>query len=249
MGIISNIFGRKEKMAMPVDLSVLKCDIHSHLIPGIDDGSKNMEDSIGMLKKFADLGYRKVITSPHVMSDYYRNSSSTILEGRDKVREELRKREIPIAFDAVAEYYLDEHFEELIKKKDLLTFGDNYVLFELSFLNEPMMAKRVIFELQMAGYKAVLAHPERYEYYTSVEELESYVDRGVYLQMNTTSIAGFYSPTSKKMAQKLIEKNLISFIGSDCHHMGHLQCIANESRYYIDVKTLIDSGELMNDQL
>ncbi len=250
MGLIKNIFGKKDKLKESVDLSVLRCDVHSHLIPGIDDGSKTMDETIGILQEFKKLGYKKVITTPHTMSDYYRNTTDIILSGRDKVREELMLRGIDLEFDAASEYYLDEQFEERIAKKDILTFGDNYVLFELSFLAEPMALNRVIFELQSAGYKPVLAHPERYPYfYPDFEKYHSFLDKGVILQLNINSLSGGYSPASKKIAQRMIAENMIQFLGSDCHHMGHVNAIKIESSKMIALKELIDSGRLLNDRL
>ena len=250
MGLLKKIFGKSDTLKESVDLSVLEVDIHSHLIPSIDDGSKNMDETINLLLEFKKLGYRKVITTPHTMSDYYRNTSSIILSGRDKVREELVRRGIDLEFDAASEYFLDEHFEELIAKKDLLTFGNNYVLFELSFVQEPMALSRVIFELQTAGYRPVLAHPERYPYFnTEFEKYHSFLDKGVILQLNLNSISGGYTPSSKKIAHRLIAENMIQIVGSDCHHMGHMNGIKMEASKMIALKELIDSDRLLNSSL
>jgi len=209
-----------------------------------------MDETIDILLGFKSLGFSKVITSPHVMSDYYRNTTDIILSGRDKVIEELEKRNIELEFDAVAEYYLDEYFEELVAKKDLLTFGDNYVLFELSFNAEPMALDRVIFDMQTLGYKPVLAHPERYAYYhDELEKYQRYIDKGVILQLNLNSLSGGYGPECKKTAQKLIQQNMIQMVGSDCHHMGHFQAIKLESSKSKALQELIDSGQLLNAKL
>src|SRR5688500_18506007 len=132
MGLFKKIFGSQAKLT-EVDLATVKTDMHSHLIPGIDDGSKSMEDTLNMLRKFNELGYQKVITTPHVMSDFYKNTPEIILGGLAHVRSAIKAENLPIEIEAAAEYYLDFKFDELIKKKELLTFGDNYVLFELSF--------------------------------------------------------------------------------------------------------------------
>jgi protein-tyrosine phosphatase len=250
LSFLKNIFSKNELANEPFDLSVLKCDVHSHLIPGIDDGVKTLHESIAILEGFKDLGYQKIITTPHVMSDFYRNSSSTILRGRDIVKEELLRKNIDLDFEVAAEYYLDEHFEELLAKKDLLTFGDNHVLFELSFHTEPMALNRVIFEMQTKGYHPVLAHPERYPYYNEdFEKYHSFVDKGVILQLNINSLSGGYSPMNKKVAKRLVEENMIELLGSDCHHSGHLNAIRMESSRSITLKTLLDSGKLINDKL
>ncbi|UKN03339.1 histidinol phosphatase [Paracrocinitomix mangrovi] len=222
MSLFKKLFGGTK--LEPIDLSIIKTDLHSHLIPGIDDGSKSMEDSLAMLRKFKSLGYQKVITTPHIMIDYYKNNPEIILGGLEKVREALKTENIDIEIEAAAEYYLDPHFEELIAKKELLTFGDNHILFELSFMEEPPRVKDTIFSLITEGYKPILAHVERYPFYHSkwdiIEELKS---RDCLLQLNINSLSGQYGPQVKKMAEQLIEKELIDVIGSDCHHMGHLE--------------------------
>ena len=223
MGFLSKIFKKTPKLA-PYNYGLLQTDLHSHLIPGIDDGSKSMDDSLNMLKRFSDLGYKKVITTPHVMIDYYKNNPEIILGGLEKVRKAIKDVGISIQIEAAAEYYLDLHFEELIEKKEVLTFGDNHVLFELSFSNEPPRVKEVIFSLVTNGYKPILAHVERYPFYFDQwDVIENFKERGCLLQLNINSLSGQYGPGVKKMAEALIDKDLIDVIGSDCHHFGHLE--------------------------
>ena len=130
---------KKEEDLAPLDFSILKTDIHSHFIPGIDDGAPDLETSISLIKKMQQLGYQKVITSPHVMSDFYQNSSETILTGLAEVRAELKAQNINMDIDAAAEYYIDYEFEQKIGKEKFLTFGDNYLLVELSFMEAPKL--------------------------------------------------------------------------------------------------------------
>lgn len=248
MSFLSKLF-RKQKVLEPIDLSLAGTDMHSHLIPGIDDGAPNMEVSLDLIRKLIDLGYSKIITTPHVMSDYYRNSSSDILRGLDQLREALQKENIHIPVEAAAEYFLDEHFEKLIAEKDVLTFGDNYVLFELSFMTEPASLKKVLFELQMAGYKPILAHPERYPYWH--KEFDNYrelVDRDVFLQLNINSLTGTYSPQVQKCGEQLIQEGLIQFLGTDCHHHGHIHLTSN-ARSHAALHQLIESNKLLNKTL
>ena len=246
MGIFGKLFKKKPKLE-PVDLSLLKTDLHSHLIPGIDDGSKSIEESLAMLKRFSELGYKKVITTPHVMSDFYKNTPAIILDGLEKVKEAIKGAGIPIQIEAAAEYYLDEHFEKLIAEKSLLTFGDNHVLFELSFVDEPARIKEAIFNLVTEGYKPILAHVERYPYYINkLDALEDFKRRGCLLQLNINSLSGHYGPQVKKWAQEVIDKDLIDVVGSDCHHMGHLEMLSalrtNEYEHkVVNNKTLINS--------
>ena len=225
MSFFSKIFKSEPKLD-PIDLSVFKSDIHSHLIPGIDDGSPNMETSIKMVKKFVDLGYKKIVTTPHVMCDYYQNTPDKILKGLDELREELQKQNIKIDISAAAEYNLDDGLQALIDKKEILTFGNNHVLFELPFMQEPRNLQEIIFNFQMAGYKPILAHPERYTFwYDEFERYDELKSRGVLLQMNLLSLTNHYSPQTRKVAENMVDANLVDAIGTDCHRIEHLMML------------------------
>jgi protein-tyrosine phosphatase len=249
MGLFS-IFSRKEKhKGPPADLSVLGCDIHSHFIPGIDDGAQTMEDSILLLSSMAEFGYRKVITTPHIMSDYFRNTPEIIGHGLEELKITLRSTDINLEIEAAAEYYFDSEFSAKIAGRELLTFGNNYVLFELSYLNAPEGLHEVIFQLKTNGYTPVLAHPERYPFwYANPEKYAEIKAKGALLQMNINSLTGFYSPAAKKIAEWLIDHNLIDFLGTDCHHQGHIK-LMRKVVHETYLKKLIDSGRLLNSGL
>ena len=206
----------------PLDFSVLKTDIHSHFIPGIDDGSPDMETTISLIKQMQRLGFKKVITTPHVMSDFYKNTSDIILKGLSDIRSELKVKNINMEIEAAAEYYIDFDFEQKIGKEKFLTFGDNYILVELSFMEAPKNLFDIIFKLQLEGYKVVLAHPERYVFFT-MSDYEELVNRGCLLQINWLSIIGYYSPQIEYKTKGLIAADMVSFIGSDCHNMNHAE--------------------------
>jgi tyrosine-protein phosphatase YwqE len=249
MGIFGRLFNKKTTTDTPVDLSVLGIDIHSHFIPGIDDGAKTIDDTVRMLRTMHELGYRKVITTPHVMSDFYRNSSETILSGLENVRAALREEGIPLQVEAAAEYYLDFDLERKLNEEKLLTFGKNYLLFEVSYMNPPDNLERMMFLMQTLGYKPVLAHPERYNYWhTNFEKYEEIKERGVLLQMNVNSLTGYYSPSTKKISEMMIDKGMIDLLGTDCHHSGHLELL-KKCRYEKYLHKLIESGKLLNSTL
>jgi tyrosine-protein phosphatase YwqE len=183
------------------------------------------------------------------MSDFYRNTSATILEGCDKVRTALKQANVPVQIEAVSEYYLDFDFEKKLEEESLLTFGDKYLLFEISYMNPPDNIFQVIFKMQLQGYKPVLAHPERYNFWhNDFEKYQTFVDKGVLLQMNINSLSGYYSLETKKIAEQMIDKNMISFIGSDCHHIGHINLI-KKVVYEPALEKLIESGTLLNKTL
>lgn len=250
-GKIAEILGMKrgDELLEALDLSILKTDVHSHFIPGIDDGAQTMEDSLTLIKGMEAFGYKKVVTTPHVMSDYYRNTPEIILKGRDDVQEALEKDGIQVEIEAAAEYYLDVDLMPKVKSKELLTFGDNYVLFELPFMSEPPGLADLVFEMQLAGYKPVLAHPERYAFWhMSFEKYQEWFDKGVILQLNINSITGHYSPEVKKVSKQLIDAGLIQLLGSDCHHDRHLGLMEHAIQH-APLHQLVKSGALLNDRL
>ena len=228
MSFLKNIFRKKEELNYPpvTDYSWVGTDMHSHLIPGIDDGSKSIEESLDLIRKFQALGYRKLITTPHIMSDAYRNTPEIILGGLDKLRTAVQKEGINMELDAAAEYYFDEGFTKHIKEKNLLTIGGRYVLFEVSYMNQPDNINQVIFDIQVAGYHPILAHPERYPFwYNDFNRYHQLKETGVLLQLNTNSLTGYYGPDAKKIAERMINENLIDFIGSDMHGVRHMEAL------------------------
>ena len=238
---------KKETELAPLDFSTLKTDIHSHFIPAIDDGSPDMETTINLLQEMQKLGFSKVITSPHVMSDLYKNSSEVILKGLENIRAELKAKRINIEIETAAEYYLDYDFKEKIDEEHFLTFGSNYLLVELSFVEAPKSFFEIIFKLQLAGYKVVLAHPERYNYF-HIKDYEDLVNRGVFLQINWLSLIGYYSLEVQSKAEDLIYKDMVSFIGTDCHNLSQIKlyrkCQTKKAWHH-----LYNSGKLLNQTL
>jgi tyrosine-protein phosphatase YwqE len=213
----------KPKNRVALDLSKVKVDMHSHLIPGIDDGAKNMDETIALLTKFEALGYSKIITTPHIKNPSYPNTSAIILSGLNEVRNEMKSLGIKLTLEAAAEYYYDESFLEKVKNRDVLTFGDNYVLFEFSFYHAPTFVDVLFDELINAGYKPVVAHFERYLYFLgSIEKAAEWRKRGVNIQINLLSLTGHYGMEIKKQAEMLVDAYEFDFIGSDCHRIEHL---------------------------
>ncbi|MBK7083783.1 MAG: capsular biosynthesis protein [Flavobacteriales bacterium] len=224
----------------------MRCDVHSHFIPAIDDGAPTLEASMELLHAMRELGFTKVVTTPHVMSDGYKNSPEIILGGLEKVRAEIAAQGLDITIDAAAEYYLDHEFEQKIQHKEVLTFGKDLLLFELPFISEPNILLQVIFAMQTQGYRPVLAHPERYGYWaTDLSKLEQLKERGVLFQLNTIALCGAYGPSVKRSAEKLVDNGWYELIGSDCHRMDHVQAIKATLREPY-LHKVIGSGKLLN---
>lgn len=202
-------------------------DIHSHLLSNLDDGVQSLEEAEKIILRFQKLGYKKLITTPHVMSDSYRNSNQSILEKCTELQNWLTSKSIAVEIQAAAEYYLDEDLmRKLESDEPILTFGNRYLLFETNFMTEPMNLKEFIFLATTKGYKPVLAHPERYIYLqTNFDKLEDILNRGVLFQINISSISGYYSKATKKIVQKLIDRGWVHLLGSDCHNELHIQLL------------------------
>lgn len=207
-----------------IDYSFLAVDMHNHLLPGIDDGLKTLEESVQFIKELKELGYQKIICTPHILSGVYENSPETILPKLDMVREALAKENVNLPIEAAAEYMVDFEFQKILKQnKQLLTFGKNYILIEMSFASMAQNIMEVIFDLKMKGLQPILAHPERYEYCNgNIEVFEEFIYRGAILQINLLSLTGIYGKLVKKTAEKLLNQNLVAFVGTDMHHAGHL---------------------------
>lgn len=243
-----SIFKRKGKTLEPITFETLGCDMHSHLIAGIDDGSPDLETSVEIVKNLQSLGFKKIITTPHVMHDFYRNTPDIILGGLKDLQVELKKQCIDVEVSAAAEYYVDYDFEAKVDEGEkFLTMGDNQILIETSFISAPPNFGETIFKLQLAGYKITLAHPERYGF-MSFEDLKTYKIRSVDLQLNLLSLLGYYGKPAQMMAEKLIDNNMVDYVGTDCHNLHqatlYSQCFTNKHWH-----KLVASGTLKNKSL
>jgi tyrosine-protein phosphatase YwqE len=221
-----SIFNKKTNYSLK-DFSILKADFHSHLIPGIDDGAKSTEDSLSLIQQLIDLGFEKLITTPHIHHDYYPNTTESIQNGLQKLRPELSKSGINIDFHAAAEYYMDEHFEGLLETKTpLLKIHNNLVLVEMSFFGAPPKLEEYIFKMQMQSYKPIIAHPARYSFFKGqLAPYQRLKDMGCLFQINLLSLAGYYGKETMETAQKLIKNNLVEYLATDLHHQRHLDCL------------------------
>ncbi|HIQ46163.1 MAG TPA: capsular biosynthesis protein [Sulfurovum sp.] len=236
---------KKEKIEVPR----FRVDLHSHFIPGIDDGSKSMEESLLLLKGMASLGYTKVITTPHIMADAYRNTPRSILEGLEGLREASREAGIDLTIEAAAEYYLDDGFEALLEKGDVLTLKGDYLLFETSYFAKPMQIEEMIFAIGSSGYKPMMAHPERYRYVKDpLEEYSRFKELGVFFQVNLNSFSGHYGKDAKAKADFLSQEGMIDFLGSDVHHKKQVDTLSDvfASDAYA---AIFEKNRILNDTL
>ncbi len=199
-------------------------DIHSHLLPEIDDGAKSIEDSIAMIKRFQSFGIKNITTSPHILGELWPNTPEIINQKLNLVKSKLIEENInDINLNAAAEYMLDEKFMALLEQKNLLTIKYDYILIEMSFMNHPENIFEIIFEIQTKGYKPILAHPERYSYYHhKFETYQKLKELGCYFQLNLLSLTKYYGREVYKTAVELLKNNMIDFLGTDVHNNNHL---------------------------
>lgn len=243
-----NLFKRKNKIP-EFDFKNIGIDMHSHILPGIDDGAPTVKESVMLVQRLMDLGFNKLIATPHIMADYYRNTPDTINKALEELQLELQNQGIEIPIEAAAEYYFDETFESKIEKGNLLTMGNNYLLFELSYVNLPNNLKEIIQKLNDKGYKPILAHPERYPYlYGSIENFYKIREYGCYFQLNTISLSGYYGKQTQKVAEELVDNMMIDFIGSDMHHPKHADALY-QSLFLPHTKLLFEESSLQNEML
>jgi protein-tyrosine phosphatase len=244
------LFKKKNQVAETAAFDLLATDMHSHLLPGIDDGSPDVATSLQLIKGLVELGYKKFICTPHIYKELYPNTQATIKAAYEQLQPALAAEWPGLELRYAAEYYLDDHFDHLLASGErLLTVTDNWVLIEYSFLNPPMDLKEKIFNLQMEGYQPVLAHPERYGYYANNKSgYDELYDAGCIFQVNLLSLSGYYGKSPADLAQYLINRRYVKLLGTDLHHERHLEALRHPS-ISKTIRQLHDSGQLLNTQL
>lgn len=204
-------------------------DIHSHLLPGIDDGAKDFDTTLSLMSSLKNIGFEQFTATPHIIKNIWDNTKEGIEFLAIETSEKLLKSGQNASFRAAAEYMMDDSFTKLIEEGKLLTIKENYVLVEMSYINPPMQLYDILFEVRVAGYQPVLAHPERYLFYHSnFEEYKKLKKAGCLLQLNLLSTVGYYGKSVAKIAQQLLEKGMIDFTGSDVHHENHIKSFSKK---------------------
>ena len=224
-----NIFKKKPAASVPYNFSNFPTDMHSHILPGIDDGSPDVETSIGLIKALAAAGINKFICTPHIIGDLYRNTPETINNALDILKSACLQQGLDTELSAAAEYMLDDYFMELLhKKQPLLTLKKNYILTELSYATPPNNVDQIAFELNVNGYHPLMAHPERYFYYhKNYDAYHRLKELGFLLQVNLLSLTGYYGKAVSKAANYILANDLADFVGTDLHHANHLRMLTD----------------------
>jgi len=232
------------------DFSGIGTDLHSHVLPGLDDGSPSLGESVKMLKAMEEMGFRKIITTPHVISDLYPNTRDMILGQLYHLREVIVQEGIQIAVEATGEYHMDFEFLGKVQSGEVIPFGNkNFLLIELPFQKPSFSVEEILYQTQLAGYEVIIAHPERYPWLMGKMKLyEGFKDRGMYFQLNLNSLTGQYGFPAKIAANQLVDAGMVEFTGTDAHFTGHLQEVLKvlQNKHFIK---LVQSNTLLNSLL
>lgn len=240
----------------------LGTDMHCHLLPLVDDGSKSLEESLEVMEAMYAVGFKQIRLTPHFCYPRFPNRKSDILERYKnfciEVENNCGDRKIPQITSCTGEFQIDDGFQGYVDEGGLLTYRftdekknseKGLLLVEFSLRQKRMGLDETIFARTMEGYEVILAHPERYPYYdrnsTSLEQLK---EQGVYFQVNILSLDGFYGPESQKKAFEYIENGWVEFLGTDMHNVGYAMALRHASTNKKIIK-LIESTEFMNSKL
>lgn len=219
-----SFFKKKSNLPAAANLKLpIDTDIHSHILPGIDDGAPDVEASVRLVKGIYDIGIRKTVATPHIISDMYRNTPQTINAALGILKPAVAQAGIDIEITAAAEYMLDDYFLKLLRTEKLLTIHKNIILTEQSYATPSSNLNEISFELMTAGYKPIMAHPERYIFYQGrFEEFSHLKDMGFLLQVNFLSLTGYYGKGVAKAARYIFENGMADLVATDMHHERHL---------------------------
>lgn len=224
--MIINFFKSKPTLKQLIPSAFV--DIHSHVLPGIDDGAKNIEESLTLISEMKKMGFSKIIGTPHIYPGLYDNNNESIMGSFEKIKSELK---IKISLDYSAEYMLDDSLIEKATQKKLLTIKKNHILLELGFVYPPNYVFEIMFELQTMGYQIILAHPERYFFLHKNYELVKKLKKlNCKFQINLLSSTGYYGKDVVKFTDKLLKEKLIDYTGSDIHNINHINHINNGAK-------------------
>lgn len=239
------IFNRKRQYP---DLQWMHVDMHSHILPGIDDGCENAEQSVELLQRLEALGLKQFYFTPHIVQDMHPNTPETIAKAFDRLRQEGMAH---LTTGYAAEYMVDTAFDQQFARnpRNLLCLPGGHVLIEMSYIEESKLIEKVAFDLQMEGYIPILAHPERYIYYhRDPKKIERFQDIGCLLQLNLLSLIGYYGRNERRIAKYLLEKGMINLVGTDVHHERHVRALETGVNQE-NLRTHFKNCEILNEEL
>ena len=194
-------------------------DIHSHLIPNVDDGSRSIKETMSMIKEASKAGFTDIILTPHYMEEAYEPEISSIKIWQEQLQNIVNSENIDIKLYTGNEVYIEEDLDKIFMQKKFLTLANsNYLLMELPLNSNVQYAKNIVFKLKSMNITPIIAHPERYSYVQEdIELVQDLIELNCLIQCNYGSVIGIYGRQARKTIQKLLKENLVHFLGSDCH--------------------------------
>lgn len=243
------MFGWFKKRDADVSLP-FSTDIHCHLVPGVDDGSDSVEESVELLQHMRQWGITRIIPTPHVTEDTFENTPATIDPAYGELVAGVTEAGIGIELmPPSAEYRLDSYFVDQLACGNVRELGNGHLLVENNFAVEPWGLDGVLYDLSLKGFKPILAHPERYMYYHgNMQRYRQLHDKGILFQCNILSFSGYYGKAVRDVAMKFIENDMVDFLGTDMHSMRHVESIEEYMKcsHFRRVSERL-RGRLMND--
>ncbi len=227
-------------------LAWVGCDMHNHILPGIDDGCKSIEDSLKLIQGLQELGINKCVATPHIMHGVHNNTPKTIHDAYRKLKVALDTQGIKFDLQYSAEYMIDDHLDTLVQNDDLCPLPNRHMLIEMSYLAESKALFQIIKDVQEKGYQPILAHPERYNYYhQNFKVYKEIKDAGCMLQLNLLSISRYYGEHVKSAALTLVKSGMYDLVGTDMHHEKHLNALNQVATKY-DIFGLLSDNPIKN---
>ncbi len=219
-----NFFSRKSSEPIPL---WFKTDIHTHVIPGVDDGSPDLPTSIELVEGLKDLGIDRILATPHIAVNEFPNSAETLAAPFESLVSEVNRRNLGVDIAHTAEYRIDDGLTALLEEDKIIPYPKKFVLIENQWQMEPLNLEQLIFDLQVKGYRPIMAHPERFSYYQSKPARLEALHAKIPFQINMLSLAGFYGKPAKQLAEHLAKKGMVDYLGTDTHRMAHIECFRN----------------------
>ena len=240
---------KKKYTPRPI-FAALGTDMHCHLVPKVDDGSKCVEESIECLNTLKAVGYNKVIITPHFQHPRFPNDEDDIVRRFEVLKRQAQDAGVEIEMAGVGgEYRIDSGFAKRLENPRFLQVGGKYVLVELSLHQQMMGCDEMIFDMQMKGYEVILAHPERYPYLGAPSSrMEQLKEQGVFFQVNVLSLGGFYGEEAKRRAFTMIDYGWVEFLGTDMHNILYAQALSDLSRNR-KVEKILEKHDFLNKTL
>lgn len=246
-----SIFDFFTRSSEPVTLP-FSTDVHCHILPGVDDGSPDVETSCRLIAEMNKWGINNIIATPHITADTFENTPATLDPALASLTQALAERQIPVNVIRSSENRMDDFFVEQLEAGNITPLPGNYLLLENPWLQETWQLDNLLFDLKVKGYKTIIAHPERYPYYakTNRQRYKELHRNGNLFQVNLLSLAGHYGKSEKQTAEYLIENDMVDLIGTDLHRSDHVASI-NQYLRTRDARKTLDrlAGRLINDKI